>query len=108
MARLRAPEYRGVFLRVAYDTPTPGDASKNGPYRGRLPVRKLPPGVTGEDLRAAREAPARGQLWRRGPVSLRIVSVTAKLVTFREINFSRNVRTVRRSDFLRSAHRKAS
>lgn len=108
MARLRAPEYRGLWVACAYADPPTGDPSKNGAYRGRLPVRKLPPGVTGEDLRAAREAPARGQLWRRGPVSLRIVSVTAKLVTFREINFSRNVRTVRRSDFLRSAHRKAS
>lgn len=108
MARLRSPEYRGVWVSCAENDPPPGDRSRNGVYRGSLPVRRLAPGVTGADLRAAREKPARGQMWRRGPVIMRVVSVTTKLVTYNEMNGARRRLTMRRGDFLRTAHRKAS
>lgn len=67
---------------------TPRDPSRNGPYRGPLKVRVLPPGVTGADLiarsRAASGKPRvrAGQVWQ-GPACRvwRVVRITGRFAT---------------------------
>jgi hypothetical protein len=107
MARLRSPDYRGVWDYRILAEPDTGDPKLNGPYRGSLPVQVLAPGICGADRRVADDAPAHGQVWRMGPLVVRVVQVTRDTVRFLELTHGRNLRTIRRCDFLRRAHRKA-
>ena len=107
MARLHSPDYRGAWDYRILAEPDRHDPSLNGPYRGSLPVQLLAPGVCGSDLRVANDSPAHGQVWRMGPVVVRVVQVAEKLVRFLELTHGRNVRSMRRADFMRRAHRKA-
>ena len=98
-----------VYLSREFDgrEPPAGDRSRNGAYRGALPVRQLAPGISGKDLRARREPLAHGQLWTRGPQLVRIVQVTARHVSFRELSFGKALRRLARGLFLRTSLRKA-
>ncbi len=107
MARLRSLEYGVVWIHSILADPDPGDPARNGRYRGPLRVREIAPGASGRDATSNRLAPARGQLWRLGPVLVRIIVATSATVRFLELNFMGNTRSMRRCDFLRRARLQA-
>lgn len=95
---------RAEFLVKGLDA-LPADARKrNGEYRGTLPVRVVPPGLTGEDLCAIERAGlAVGQVWLRGDQRALVVRLTGKNVEFEELTHGHARRSMPRVAFLRHA-----
>lgn len=93
------------FITHGMDEPMPApDArSRNGEYKGTAPVRSLPLGVTGADLGRARQLGMRpGQVWRKGDLRVRILTVSPTWVTFRELTHTKATRKIRRDQFERA------
>jgi hypothetical protein len=107
MARLRSLEYGVPWVHEWLEEPTPGDPALNGAYRGSLPVRHVAQGLSGADLGELRPTPAPGQIWRRGPLTVRVLEVTAATVRFLELDRRHNTRRIRRCEFIRSSRLKA-
>jgi hypothetical protein len=103
MARLRSLEYGVPWVHKWLEEPLPGDPARNGEYRGSLPVRQIAAGLGGADLTDRRPTPAPGQLWRRGPLVVRVLEVSARSVRFLELDPRNNTRTIRLCEFMRTA-----
>lgn len=97
---------RADFLVHGFDVPAPSPEARrrNGAYRGELPVRHLPPGITGGDLVRAKGVRLDvGQVWRRGDQRVRVTKATKESVWFRELNHGGAMRRLARWMFLRYA-----
>lgn len=105
MAR-RADLYSDFHSRGLRDAPapTPAARARNGAYRGDLPVRHLPAGVTGGDLvRAKGVRLSPGQIWLRGDQRVRVTKATKESVWFLELSHGGALRRLARWMFLRYA-----
>ena len=76
-------------------------APQNGEYAGPLPVRHLPRGFAGEDVREEIERRlVVGSVWIRGLQRVQVLKVTPGRVTFRELSHGRATRSQPRGTFL--------
>lgn len=93
---------RAEFLVKGLDALPAEARARNGEYKGTLPVRVIPPGLTGEDLRAIERAGlAVGQIWLRGDQRVRVLRLYGKSVEFVELTHGHARRSMPRLAFLR-------
>lgn len=76
-----------------------------GEYQGPVPVRQLPPGIGGEDLREIAERRLlAGTIWVRGAQRVRVITAGVVWIRFQELTHRKAKRSVHRNAFLRGAH----